>query len=104
MKVPEGALHALPVSLPLDDINALWERHIDEDAYSTMIRETFDTLYRDGTENGRVLVLTLHPFLIGQPFRIDCLDGALGYVMQHEAVWPATGWEIIAGTPGIATE
>src|SRR5205085_5736569 len=95
MKVPEGELHALPVSLPLDDLNALWERHIDEDAWSKMVRETFDTLHQDGADNGRVLVLTLHPFLIGQPFRIGCLDAALEYVVGHEGVWPATGWEIV---------
>src|SRR5688572_13383514 len=107
MKVPQGELSALPVSLPLDDLNALWERHIDEDAYVTMIRETFDTLYREGAENGRLLTLTLHPFLVGQPFRIGCLDAALGYIMQHDAVWSATGMEIVLRVPrdrhGVAT-
>lgn len=95
MKVPEGELHALPVSLPLDDLNALWERHIDIDAYSLMIRETFDTLHAEGADNGRLLVLTLHPFLIGQPFRIGALDEALDHVMRHDAVWSATGSEIV---------
>jgi allantoinase len=95
MKVPEGELHALPVSFPRDDIDALWERRIDIDRYGTMIRETFDTLYSDGRHNARLLVLTLHPFLIGQPFRIGCLDATLAYVTQHQAVWRATGSEII---------
>ena len=95
MKVPEGDLHALPVSFPLDDVNALWERHIDIDAYGTMIRETFDTLHRDGADNGRLLVLTVHPFLIGQPFRIGTLDAALGHIVKHEGVWAATGSRVI---------
>jgi allantoinase len=95
MKVPEGELHALPVSFPLDDVNALWDRHIDTDRYGAMVRETFDTLYSDGTDNARLLVLNLHPFLIGQPFRIGCLAAALAYVAQHEDVWMATGSEII---------
>jgi hypothetical protein len=80
----------------LDDINALWERRIDIDRYEQMIRETFDTLYRDGANNARLLVLSLHPFLIGQPFRIGCLDAALGHIVRHDAVWPATGAAIIA--------
>ena len=95
MKVPEGSLHALPVTLPLDDINALWERRIDVDQYERMIRETFDTLYREGAVNGRLLVLSLHPFLIGQPFRIGCLDAALAYITSHDAVWHATATEVI---------
>ena len=60
-----------------------------------MIRETFETLYREGADNGRLLVLNLHPFLIGQPFRIGCLDAALGHIVKHDGVWAATGSEII---------
>jgi len=95
LKTPAGELCALPVTLPLDDVHALWDRHIDIDRYGAMIRETFDTLYREGETNGRLLVLNLHPFLIGQPFRIGCLDAALGYIVQRPGVWAATGAEII---------
>ena len=30
-KVPQGELYALPIALPLDDVNALWDRRIDID-------------------------------------------------------------------------
>jgi hypothetical protein len=40
-------------------------------------------------------VVTLHPFLIGQPFRIGFLDAALGYIAGNTDVWAATGSEII---------
>jgi allantoinase len=95
MKMPQGELHALPVSFPLDDINALWERHIDIDRYGEMIHETFDTLYREGADNARLLVLNVHPFLIGQPFRIGTLESALAHIVKHDAVWRATGAEIV---------
>lgn len=95
MKVAEGELYSLPVSLPLDDVNALWDRRIEIDRYAAMLRETFDVLYRDGADNGRLLVLRLHPFLIGQPFRIGYLDQALQYIVQHGRVWTATGSEVI---------
>jgi allantoinase len=98
MNVPQGELHALPVSLPLDDIKALWDRRMDLDHYGRMIRESFDALYTDGAENARLLVLTLHPFLIGQPFRIACLDAALEYIVNRDHVWRATGSQIIDGT------
>ncbi len=95
LKVPQGKLYALPVTLPLDDINALWDRRIDIDRYGEMIQETFGTLYREGANNGRLLVLNLHPFLIGQPFRIGCLDRALDHIVRRGGVWAATGSEII---------
>jgi len=70
-----------------------------------MIAQSFDTLYRDGETNGRLLVLNLHPFLIGQPFRIGTLDAALAHVVRHPRVWRASGGEIVAawehaGAPG----
>lgn len=95
LKVPQGDLYALPVTLPLDDVHALWERRMDIDRYGEMISETFETLYREGETNGRLLVLNLHPFLIGQPFRIGCLDAALRSIAQRPGVWAATGSDIV---------
>jgi hypothetical protein len=60
-----------------------------------MIKETFETLYCEGANNGRLLVLNLHPWLISQPFRIGCLDAVLGHITQHKGVWAASGAEII---------
>jgi allantoinase len=105
-KVPQGEglrpaptqsrqLYALPITLPLDDVNALWDRRIDIERYREMIKETFDTLYDEGAANGRLLVLHLHPWLMGQPFRIGYLDAALDYIMQRQGVWAASGAEII---------
>jgi len=94
-KTPQGELHALPLTLPLDDVNALWDRRMDIDRYEAAIKDAFDTLYREGAANGRLLGLNLHPWLIGQPFRIASLDAALSHIAQHKGVWAATGSEII---------
>ena len=96
MNVPRGELSALPVSLPLDDVYALWDRRMDADRYAQMMRETFDRLYVDGADNPRVLAITLHPFLIGQPFRIGCLDAALAHIVTHERLWRATAGQVVA--------
>ncbi|GIT01549.1 MAG: hypothetical protein CM1200mP27_01740 [Chloroflexota bacterium] len=52
-------------------------------------------MYHDGASNGRLMTINLHPWLIGQPFRIGYLEEALGYAMGHEKVWAATGSEIV---------
>jgi peptidoglycan/xylan/chitin deacetylase (PgdA/CDA1 family) len=95
LKASQGELFALPIMLELDDINALWDRRVTIDRYGELLKESFDTIYRDGSQNGRLLVLNLHPWLIGQPFRIGYLDDALGYIMRRQGVWAATGSQIV---------
>ena len=80
MKTSCGELVSLPVMLELDDVHALWERRVQVDRYERLLVESFDVLHRDGARNGRLLVLHLHPWLIGQPFRIRFLDAALGEI------------------------
>ena len=90
IKTPEGELVALPLMLELDDVAALAHRRVAVDRYAEMLKDGFDVMYQDGKQNGRVLGLNLHPWLIGQPFRIGFLDEAL--VLQRRIskcdVWP----------------
>ena len=95
MNTSKGELLALPMMWELDDAFALSERRVPVDRYGQLIKESFDTLSEDGARNGRLLALNLHPWLIGQPFRIGYLEDALGHIMSSRAVWPATGSEIV---------
>ncbi len=95
MTTTEGDLFSLPIMLELDDVHALWDRRVQVDRYEQLLRESFDVLHRDGADNGRLLVLHLHPWLMGQPFRIGFLDAALGAIMQRQGVWAAHGRAII---------
>lgn len=90
-----GELFALPMMLELDDVHALWDRRVQVDRYEQLLRESFDILYRDGAQTGRLLVLHLHPWLIGQPFRVGFLDAALSAMMQRQGGWAAQGARII---------
>jgi hypothetical protein len=58
-------------------------------------REWFDGLYADGAATGRLMVLHLHPWIMGQPWRIRHLDEVLGHISAYAGVWKATGSEII---------
>ena len=93
---PHGEMFTLPVMWELDDVGALWERQSGGRAVSAAcLEESFETLYEDGQQNGRLMALNLHPWLIGQPFRIGYLDRALGRMMRRGGVWAATGSQII---------
>jgi allantoinase len=95
LKSAQGELFALPVMLELDDVNALSDRRVAIGRYRDMLKEAFDTMYHDSAESGRLLTLNLHPWVIGQPFRIRYLDDALGHMMRRQGVWAASGSEII---------
>ena len=103
MTVPTGDLFSLPITYPLDDVNALWDRRIEVRRWVTTVTEAFDRLREDGASNGRLLVLNLHPWLTGQAFRIHHVDEMLAHIVASGAVWAATGSQIVewyATAPG----
>lgn len=94
MKVRQGSIVSLPYSIELNDMPLFNVPNFMPRDFLEMIRDQFDVLYREGAENGRVMGIALHPFLIGAPFRIKYLDEALAYIAGHDGVWFATGSEI----------
>ena len=90
-----GELYSLGVNTYLDDnyIHVHGRRTINE--VNLLWRDWFDGLYADGAVTGRMMILHLHPWIIGQPWRIRHLDEVLGHICARSAVWKATGSEII---------
>lgn len=87
-------LVSVPYSYAVNDKQALEADKLTTAAFQDMICRQFDTLYREGEHTGRVMHIAVHPYLIGLPYRIGALDGALDYICRHEGVWLATGSEI----------
>lgn len=94
MTVPSGELTSLPMFLETDDEFALWTRRMSLDRWAAMLVDAATRLHDDGADSGRLLVLSLRPWLIGQPFRIGALREALAAIMALPHVWAATGTEI----------
>ena len=90
-----NGLVALPTMLEMDDLFALSNRRVEIKRYCQSLKDGFDIMYRDGAENGRLMTINLHPWLVGQPFRIGYLEEALAHIMGHQGVWSASGSEII---------
>jgi hypothetical protein len=60
-----------------------------------IVTESFDRLHQDGEQSGRLLVLHVPPYILGQPFRIKYLDAALAHMLAADGVWQATAGEIV---------
>lgn len=95
IETPAGDIVALPLALELDDAYALDDRGVPVWRYRTMIEGASDRLVQDAANGARVLVLGLHPWLIGQAFRIVELERALEHVTALQGVRAATALELV---------
>jgi peptidoglycan/xylan/chitin deacetylase (PgdA/CDA1 family) len=85
---------SVPYSVELNDLGMFINKGLSGPDALQMIKDQFDQLYRDSANSGRVMALALHPFVIGQPFRLKYLDQALEYIARHDGVWLTTSDEI----------
>lgn len=96
MRTRAGRLHAMPHPIDIDDHTILVQNHHSEDDFRDALIDQFDQLYREATPTrGRVMAVSLHPWVIGQPYRIGALEEALDHMLRHEGVWAATGSQIL---------
>jgi peptidoglycan/xylan/chitin deacetylase (PgdA/CDA1 family) len=96
MRTAAGPLVAMPHPIDIDDYTILVNNHHTEDDFRDQLIDHFDVLYRESAqEGGRVMAISLHPWVIGQPYRIRALEEALAHIMRHKGVWPATGSQIL---------
>ena len=96
MRTRAGALHAMPHPVDIDDYTILVQNHHTEDDFRDALIDQFDLLYRESSPgDGRVMAISLHPWVIGQPYRISALEEALDHILRHRGVWAATGSQIL---------
>jgi len=96
LRTETGRLHALPYAHDLSDATVIWERHHSATEFAEAVIDHFTVIDREAAEaGGRMLVLLLHPWIIGQPHRIAALERALGEIRSRPGVWPATASEVL---------
>ncbi|WP_063050287.1 polysaccharide deacetylase family protein [Nocardia arthritidis] len=87
-------LLSVPYSVELNDNTLFLGKATSGPDFVRIVRDQLDQLYAESAGSGRVMALALHPFVIGQAFRIKYLDQALDYVASHPGVWLTTSDEI----------
>jgi peptidoglycan/xylan/chitin deacetylase (PgdA/CDA1 family) len=90
-----GSLLSLPAALDLDDEAAMRLRSIPVTRWAEMVERARRRLVADGAQSGRLLVLPLHPYVIGQPFRIRYLERVLSTLVGRDEIWPATADDVV---------
>jgi peptidoglycan/xylan/chitin deacetylase (PgdA/CDA1 family) len=96
MRTASGPIYAMPHPIDIDDYTILVQNHHTEDDFRDQLCDQFDLLYKESaTAGGRIMAISLHPWVIGQPYRMRALEEALAHIMRHPGVWAATGSEIL---------
>lgn len=96
-RTEEGELLAIPLSTELEDRFVIQNNLHSEQSWREQVCDACDFLGNEAVrEGGRLLALSIHPWLMGQPHRIGHLEAVLDHVMARDDVWTATPAEIAA--------
>ena len=98
-QTPHGALTALPLSLELEDRFIVGENLHAESEYADQVIDACEFLLEEAqrTGQGRLLALSIHPWVMGQPHRIGHLERVFAHLASRSAlVWNAAPSDIVA--------
>jgi peptidoglycan/xylan/chitin deacetylase (PgdA/CDA1 family) len=91
----EQPILSVPYPIELNDQPAIAYRHNSAAEYCDMIVENFDEMLRQSAEAPLVCVISLHSFIMGQPFRLARLRKALQHILSHkDQVWMTLPGEV----------
>lgn len=91
---PHGDITTVPYTVETNDITVYALQQHRSEEFFLRGRDQFDRLYAEGSENARVMAISIHPYVTGVPHRIKYLEQLLDYVQGHDGVAWMTASEI----------
>ena len=96
---------SVPYPIELNDQPAIAYRHNSAAEYCDMIVENFDEMLRRSADAPLVCVISLHSFIMGQPFRVARLRKALQHIMSYkDQVWMTLPGQVAAHYSALPVE
>lgn len=98
MSTPSGQLCAMPLTYEWSDRVLLVHHNLTVEAFEAQVMQAFHRLHGEAGHYGcgRILSLSVAPWVLGYPHRIGALERVLTRIMEVGSVWHATGMEIVA--------
>jgi peptidoglycan/xylan/chitin deacetylase (PgdA/CDA1 family) len=91
-----GDIVAMPHQYWISDSTIMFFYKQSGGDFCDQVKDQLDFLIAEAaTGGGRIMALTIHPWMSGQPHRIKFLEQALAYIMDQPGIWTATGSEIM---------
>lgn len=95
MRTRAGPILSVPYSIELNDSPALVFRQHSAREFEEMIVDQFDEMLHQSARRPLVFTVVLHPFVIGQPFRLRAFRRAMEHVLRHrDRLWLTTPGEV----------
>ncbi|WP_439575576.1 polysaccharide deacetylase family protein [Phreatobacter sp.] len=92
-----GRILSVPYPQELNDIPAIVARKDSASQFADMIIDQFDEMLEQSAAMPLVMGIALHPYIVGQPFRLRQLRRALAHIAaRREAVWITSAGAIAA--------
>lgn len=91
----KGRILSVPYPQELNDIPAIMVRRESAAGFADMIVDQFDEMLAQSRGQSLVMGLALHPYIVGQPFRLRQLRRALEHIAAaREQIWITTAGAI----------
>ena len=90
-----GTLWSIPYPQELNDIPMIVARQMDGRDFADMIVDNFDEMLRQSKDQPLVMGIALHPYLVGQPYRLSHLRRALQHIVKQKKAWLTTPGRIL---------
>jgi peptidoglycan/xylan/chitin deacetylase (PgdA/CDA1 family) len=91
MQTSAGRLLSIPYPQEVNDIPSIVARKDSAAQFADMIIDNFDEMLEQSKTQPLVMGIALHPYLVGQPYRLRHLRNALLHICnQRDKVWLTT--------------
>lgn len=95
MTVGDRPFVSVPYSIEINDIPAFLDQSMTPREFTELAVDQFEVMHAESaTRPGAVYCVSIHPFLVGQPFRYRHLLDIFKTISGHEDVWYANSDEI----------
>ncbi len=97
LKTRSGPILSVPYPAELNDSASIIHRENTASQFADMIVDQFDEMVEQCAAQPLVMTLSLHPFVVGQPFRLPSLRKALKHCVEHakrDRVWWTTPGQV----------
>ncbi len=88
MRTDHGSLLSIPYPQEANDIPSIVARKDGAAAFADILIDTFDEMLEQSAQQPLVMGIALHPYLVGQPYRLRHLRRALTHISAHrDEIW-----------------
>ncbi|HEX9397962.1 MAG TPA: polysaccharide deacetylase family protein [Burkholderiales bacterium] len=94
LETRHGPLWSIPYPQELNDIPMIIARQMDARDFANMIVDNFDEMLRQSKDQPLVMGIALHPYIVGQPYRLLHLRRALKHIVKAKKAWLTTPGKI----------